>query len=397
VAASVSRDRVGSDLADRASPPHYVTLLGLCNDVLRGRWTIAVLVACCAIAPTVVRLVEPRTYTARASFVPDAVRPLEGAPAPLSGLDLLGGAALQSGSVRSLRPTSGGLSSAVPNGPALEPLDTAFYSILLRSPAFITAIAGSQFTFAGPGGTRTGTAADAYGLPPGPTERRLDDAARRLAREIESTSNDSSVLVRLSVRTFDPQFARSATERVLDALLAQNRRMANARAAAQVADLTRATQEARSELTVAQTDFARFLASNRAFVDASAVALEFRRRDADVVEKRRHYAELALQLERARLDASRAGQLIAIVERPETPVRPDPRGVVRTFIIGGVGGGALAVLIVLIGAHLRRLRASGFDDLAALEAEWRTVRPLVQPLPRGRRPGATSLASGEAG
>ena len=398
MAASVSRDRVRSDLADRASPPHYVTLLGLCNDVLRGRWTLAVLVVCCAIAPTVVRLVEPRTYTARASFVPDAVRPLEGAQAPLSGLDLLGGAARQSGSSRTLVPTAGGFSAALPvNGPPIEPLDTAFYSILLRSPAFITAVAGSQFTFATPGGTRTGTAADAYGLPPGPTERRLDDAARRLAREIESTSNDSSVLVRLSVRTFDPQFARSATERLLEALLAQNRRMADARAAAQVADLTRATQEARSELTVAQAEFARFLASNRAFVDASPVALEFRRRDADVVEKRGHYADLALQLERARLDASRAGQLIAIVERPETPVRPDPRGVARTFIIGGVGGAALAVLIVLIGAHLRRLRASGFDDLAALEAEWRSVRPFAQPLPRARRSGAASLASGEAG
>jgi hypothetical protein len=38
-----------------------------------------------------------------------------------------------------------------------------------------------------------------------------------------------------------------------------------------------------------------------------------------------------------------------------------------------VGGGALAVLLLLTSAQLRRLRAAGSDELAMLESEWRTV------------------------
>jgi LPS O-antigen subunit length determinant protein (WzzB/FepE family) len=394
----VSRDRVGSQHADRASTPHYVTLLGLCNDLLRGRWTIAVLAVCCAIVSAFVLLVRPRTYTATASFVPDVVQPLRPGTGAPSLLDAFGGAALQGGASRSARLPSVGFTSGLSaNRAPLEPLDTAFYRILLQSPAFVRAVAGSQFTIATPGGTRTGTAADVYGLPPGPAEHRLDDARRRLAREIASTSNDSSNIVTLSVRTTDPQFARAAAERLLEALLEQNRRMTDARGAAQVAYLTRATLEARSELRVAQDEFARFLASNRAFGQASRVALEFRRLDEDVVEKRQHYADLALQLERAKLDVSRAVQLISVVARPETPSRPDPRGVLRASIVGAVGGAALAALIVLTGAQLKRLRDAGFRDLAALEAEWRAARRFTPPRNRVDPSGVATVAPGGAG
>jgi hypothetical protein len=293
---------------------------------------------------------------------------------------------------------SAGFAPTLPaNEPPLKPLDPEFYRTLLSSRAFLVSVAGSRFTIRTPTGTRTGTAADIYGLPAGPPAERLDDAERRLVREVELTAVDDSGVLTLSVRTMDPQFARAVAERILDAMVEQNRWMSEARGVAQVADLTRATLEARSELRAAEDEFARFLASNRAFVAVSRPALEFRRRDADVVDKRQHYADLALQLERAKLDASRPTQLISVVERPGTPSRPDPRGLFRACISGAVGGAAVGVLIVLTRAHLRRLRAAEFHDLAVLEAGWRAARPFTHPGRRVDASSAATVASAETG
>jgi uncharacterized protein involved in exopolysaccharide biosynthesis len=370
----------------------------LCNDLLRRRWTVAVIVLCCAVGSALIRLAQPRTYTAKASFVPDVVQPVQSGGGTFSLVDGLGSAALRGGSSRMARLGSAGITSGLPASPtALAPLDPAFYWTLLHSRELLLAVAGSRFTITTPTGTRFGSAADVYGLPPGPAAARLEDAASRLDRETEVTLDEQSGVLTLSVRTLDPQFARAATERMLDALVGQNRRMSDARGEAQVSNLARATLEARGALRFAQDEFARFLATNRAFVPASWLALEFRHRDAEVVEKRRQYSDLALQLERAKLDQSRATQLISVVERPETPSGPDPRGAARATAAAAVGGAALSVLIVLMSAHVRRLRAADFDELAALEDEWRAARQLARPRRRTASSGTATLIPGEPG
>jgi uncharacterized protein involved in exopolysaccharide biosynthesis len=257
---------------------------------------------------------------------------------------------------------------------AAQPLDVAFYEAALRSREVLMAVAGSRFPMATPTGVRMGTAADFFHLPPAPALSRQEDAARRLARHLEIVSDNRTDILTVSVRTVDPVFSWAVAARLLDVLMERNRRMADSRAEAQVAFLTRVAADARQELRVAQNGLAEFLQSNRAYVPGSPLALAYQRLDSDVLEKRRQYADLSLQLERAKLDRSRATQLITIVSRPEVPSRPDPRGLVRTTIAGAVGGGALALLLVLTSAQLRRLRAAGSGDLAELETEWRAVR-----------------------
>lgn len=397
MAGSVSRDRVDRERADRASSPHYVTLLGLCNDVLRGRMVVASMIICFALGAALFRLAQPRTYTARASFTPDVVRPVASARGGLSALGGVGGAALRFDPSRTMQLPQAGITSQIPASTApIEPLDPAFYWSLMHSREILLAVAGSRFSIATPTGARTGSAADVYALPPGPAGPRLEDAARRLDREMEVTFDDPTGVLTLSVRTFDPQFARAVAERMLDALREQNRRMSEARGDAQVLSLTRAMLEAREELRVAQNGFAGFLASNRAFLSTSWLALEFHRRDAEVLEKRQQYSDLAVQLERAKLDQARATQFISVVARPETPSGPDPRGVLRATVAGAVGGAALSVLIVLVSAHVRRLRAAGYHDLAALEDEWRAVRRFTSPRRIAVSSGVAPMAPGES-
>lgn len=354
--------------------PHYVTLLQLCNDVLRRFGTVVAMVAFCAASAALLSLGRPRTYTSVVSFVPEARQPLsaelEGRDVPL---DRLTGQASPGGRSRATRPAVGGTSMRLSALAPAQPLDPAFYHTALRSPEVLKAVAGSRFRITTRTGVRMGTAADFFELPPAPALSRAEDAARRLSRHMEIAYDDRTSVITVSVRTWDPHFSQAVAARLLDVLMERNRRMADSRAEAQVAFLARVATDARQELAIAQNQLAEFLESNRAYVTASPLATTHRRLDRDVLEKRRQYADLALQLERAKLDRSRATQLITVVSRPEVPSRPDSRGVARMTIAGAVGGGALAVLLVLTSAQLRRLRAAGFGDLALLETEWRAV------------------------
>jgi uncharacterized protein involved in exopolysaccharide biosynthesis len=364
-----------SSTSERTSP-HLVTLLVLCNDLLRRPWTFVAFVLCCAVAAPIVRLLQTRTYTSFASFVPETARPLEGSSAlDLRSLAVLGGSARARPSGASSRGALTGASSPIlPSAPPVEMLDPSFYWGVLHSRGLLLEVAGSRFTIETASGVRSGTAADLYDLPPGPADARIEDAARRIDREMEVTYDEKSGVLTLIVRTFDPAFARALTQRLLDAVMATNRRMADARTEAQIAFLTRAVAEARSGLQVAEDELARFLASNRAYAPSSSVALEFQRRDTDVREQRNNLGTLAVQLERAKLDRSRVMQVISIVQRPEAPSAPDARGLLRSAIAGMVGGAAAALLLILALGQLERLRAAGSEDLRALEHEWRARR-----------------------
>jgi uncharacterized protein involved in exopolysaccharide biosynthesis len=371
--------------------PHFVTLLQLCNDVLRRSWIVAAMIVSCAAGAGLLSLARPRTYTSVVSFVPDARQSLPEIGGGNVPLDRLTGQASLGGSSRTARLSAViGTSIQLTAPPAAQPLDPAFYDDALRSREVLMAVAGSRFPIATPTGVRMGTAADFFELPPGSTLSRTEDAARHLVRHLEIVYDDKTGVITVSVRTIDPVFSHAVAARLLDVLMERNRRMADSRAESQVAFLTHVAADARQELMVAQNRVAQFLEGNRAYVPASPLAVTYRRLDSDVLEKRQQYADLALQLERAKLDRSRATQLITVVSKPEVPSRPDPRGVVRTTILGAVGGGALAVLLVLSNAQLRRLRTAGSDDLALLETEWRTV---LRRRSGGRRASLTAASA----
>lgn len=384
----MSRQALRGERATSVTPrdPRYLTLLQLCNDLLRRVWTVASLVVLCTVGAALLSLVRPRSYTSSASFVPEARQPLS---AEVSGggysLEGLPGQGSRNGSSRIARAlsvggTSVGLSSAAP-AKALHP---DFYYTMLRSREVLVEVAGSEFVISTATGLRRGTAADFFELSPGPPLGRTEDAARRLAREMAISYDELTGVLTLSVRTLDPAFSQAVVARLLDVLMERNRRMAERRTEAQVAFLTRAAADARQARTLAQDRLARFLESNRAYLPTSPLATAYRRLDSDVLDKRRQYADLALQLERAKLDRARATQLILVVDPPERPSGPDARGAVRTSIMGAVGGGALALLLVLSSAQLGRLRVAGSEDLSALEAEWRAVR---------RRPASGGLVA----
>src|SRR5688500_10750029 len=165
-------------------------LLSLSNDVLRRAWAFAALMLGCAIGSALERLSQPRSYTASASFVTETgSQPSRRAEIGLPLLAAAVNAPSDIGSIMpySRRPSLGGAPTPLASAPPVAPLDPGFYWTLLHSRALLVAVARGRFAIQTPTGVRVGTAADHYQLPAGPEGARIEDAARRLDRELEVT------------------------------------------------------------------------------------------------------------------------------------------------------------------------------------------------------------------
>lgn len=323
-------------------PVYYLTLLGVCNDLLRRRWLVAAFAMISASVAAVVVFLRPPTYTSSASFISDVSAPR--------------------------RDREPAFPARAPD--VTQPLDAEYYVTLILSQNILRATAASTYSIPTPTGVRTGTLADFYGLPASTSPMRIDDAARRLSQQVDLTYPGARIIV-VNVHTFDPHLSRAIADRMLELVMEHNRQRSLTRAEAQVAFLSEATTKARGEMIASQEQFARFLSANRAFTASSPLALEGERLRADAAMKAESYRSLAGALERARAHDTRVAQVISVLDHPEVPAKPDPRGALLSTLAGGIGGAALIILLVTVGAQVARFREAGLEDLSELSARWR--------------------------
>jgi uncharacterized protein involved in exopolysaccharide biosynthesis len=322
------------------SSPHQVTVFRVFGDLLRHRRLVATSVLLSAAGAGVLASARSRTYTSVASFVAEW-----GTTVPGNGV---------------MR--------------ADLPLDPRYYGTLLQSRTLLTAAAASRYVISTPAGRRQGTVADMYELAGQNEDARLDAASRRLWSDIEVTYRTTGVVV-MQVRTFHPELSQQIARRLLELLGEHNRKISSARTDAQVTFLTRERARAQAEVRTSEDRLVQFLSGNRFFVESSPLALTLHRLQAEVREKRAVYASLTEQIERARLQGDRGAPTLSILEEPELPPRPDGRGVIQAIVAGGIGGAALATLLVLVASYVGRLRSFGSDELSELGRRWRAVRP----------------------
>jgi uncharacterized protein involved in exopolysaccharide biosynthesis len=112
--------------------------------------------------------------------------------------------------------------------------------------------------------------------------------------------------------------------------------------------------DAAAELRRAEDDQEMFLKSNRVF-GSPALAAQKDRLSSKVALRNQIYAQLAAAYEQSKLDEVRDTPVLTVLDPPETPIEPDPRGLVTktllSFIIGLLIAAVLAVLINRLRAH----------------------------------------------
>jgi tyrosine-protein kinase Etk/Wzc len=106
----------------------------------------------------------------------------------------------------------------------------------------------------------------------------------------------------------------------------------------------------------------------------------------DVTMRQQLYTSLAESYEHAKIDEVRDTPVITIVERPDLPVRPDPRGLIKWGLVSLLAGFLLGAGLAWLADGVQRARVEDpaeYDEFAQLRR--RSTEDLLLPWRRLRR------------
>ena len=300
-----------------------------------------------AILVGAITLLWPRSYTASASFVPQA--PSGGSLARFAGL-------------------AAQLGVAIPTQEAAQSPD--FYSELIQSDAILRLVVDSPLVIARTGGSDTTLLRDLLGGRHSNPELNTEYAVERLRKRIDVSTTLKTGVVEVSCRTTDAGLSAAILSRVLSLVNAFNVDTRQSQAREQRKFLEARLTEARQELRVAEDAQESFLKRNREFRLSPELTFENNRLQRAVSLRQDLVTNLAQAYEQSRIDEVRDTPLITIIQAPVAPARPDRRLLVVKTLLAFLGGGLLAVLWVSWSATLSGSAWRG-------QADRDTVRQLV--------------------
>ncbi len=243
----------------------------------------------------------------------------------------------------------------------------AFYSDLLTSRAILEQVVDARYR-ASAGGAAA-TLAELYEVRGRTPALRRVETVKELRKHVGVTVVPRSGIIRVSVATPDASVSQQAARHLL-ALLNDfnlNTRRSQAKAERQFAEQRLAG--VRGELRAAEDRLNAFYVGNRVYENSPTLTLAQTRLTRELELHRSLFATLSQQLEQAKLDEVRDTPVITVLEQPDLPLRPEPRGTVRLALFALIGGGVVGVLAALLVDTLRRaLGAPGAPGASASAA-----------------------------
>jgi uncharacterized protein involved in exopolysaccharide biosynthesis len=311
-----------SDGWRESSDDGEVSVLGLLNVLLRHRGLVACTALICAGLVAVVTLIGPRTFTAVSGMTPQSRR----------STSSLMGVAAQFGLV-------------LPNADGAQ--SPAFYADLLTSPPLLGAVVDTRFEYPSDTGQVRGTLVDIYRSKGATAPLRRDAAIRHLNEDVDATTIQKTGVVKLSVTARNPVLALGINRRLLELLNQFNLETRQSQAAAERRFTERRLGEVRQDLRAAEDQLQQFLQRNREYRSSPELSFQQDRLQREVLLQQQIFGTMAQAFEQAKIDEVRDTPVITVVQPPEAPVRPDPRGVVwktvMTLVLGAFFGMALAI------------------------------------------------------
>ncbi|HEX6617594.1 MAG TPA: Wzz/FepE/Etk N-terminal domain-containing protein [Gemmatimonadales bacterium] len=332
-----------------------VSLLALLNVFLRYRGLIAGTAVALAAAVSIITLLIPRTYTAHSTITPQSRRPMSS----LSGL------AAQFGLL--MPPTEAGQSPA-------------FYADLLTSRELLGDVVDTPFEYPSDTGLVRGTLIDIYRAKGRTPALRRDAAIRRLENDVEANTVQKTGVIEVEVQARNPVLAQRISQRLIELLNDFNLHTRQSQAAAERQFTEQRLGEVRRDLRQAEDALQGFLQRNRDYRNSPQLSFEQDRLQRQMSLEQQLFTTLAEAFEQAKIEEVRDTPVITVVETPEAPVRPDPRGLLRNgllaLFLGAVAGMALAIGRAYA-VNVRALRADEATEFERLRHE--TFQDLTRP------------------
>jgi uncharacterized protein involved in exopolysaccharide biosynthesis len=231
-------------------------------------------------------------------------------------------------------------------------VNAQFFADILTADAVLDRVIADTFPWEGGQATLT----TVYGYQDLPPAMQREMSARRLRRSISSSVNTRTNVVRFAVEAGSPRLARDLAESIMQSLNEVNIILRQTRASAEQAFTTARAEEARRELTAAESQLTRFRERNRV-MGSPALQTEESRLERAVEMAQTIYTQLRLQQEQAAVQAVRNTPAISVIDPPLEPVRrASPRRRVIT-LLGMLAGLCLGATWMVLNLNRGRTTA----------------------------------------
>ena len=350
------------DAIDPRSDSDEFSVISLINTALRHRWWILLFGLLGGAYMAYRTSLMPRLYTTEAQFIPKGSR----------GQSQIQGLAAQFG-------------LAVSGGDATQ--SPAFYVDLLDSRPLLASVADKQFRVRTDSGLIVGNLATIYGIKNKNPDAVRSSVVSRLKGQIDQASSVRTGVITVTVHAKYPELAVQIARDVLDQVNVFNLNRRQEQAAGERQFIEGRLADAQGQLSQAENSLEGFLSENRDFRSSPSLQLEYDRLNRNVNSRQSLYNALATSYEQAKIEEVRDLPVITVLEPPEFPIMPDPRGGKRRVLIGIVAGLLLGTLVAFARDRLalnRNVHSDEYAEFAALKQSavsdirhpWRRVSSL---------------------
>ncbi len=321
------------------------SVISLINTVLRHRWWILLFGLLGGAYMAYKTSQMPRLYTTEAQFIPKGGR----------GQSQIQGLAQQFG---------------IAIGSADGTSSPAFYVDLLDSRPLLASVAERQFRIRTDSGLVIGNLATIYGIRNGNPDAVRSSVVNRLKGQVDQSSSVRTGVITVTVHAKYPELAVQIARAVLDQVNIFNLNNRQQQAAGERQFIEGRLADAQAQLSQAENNLESFLTENRDFRSSPSLTLEYDRLNRNVNSRQSLYNALATSYEQAKIEEVRDLPVITVLEPPELPIMPDPRGGKRRTMIGVIAGLLLGTLVAFGRDRLavnRDVHSDEYAEFAALK------------------------------
>jgi len=305
---------------------HEISLIEVASVLLRRRRVIVLSVMVSVLLTLPIALTMKLEYRASASFLPNGGE--QGGLAGAAGLAAQFGFSM---------PRSGG-SERSPE----------FYQELLKSREILDGLVRDGVRVVTPTQDTMVHLAQHFEIEGGTAAERGELTRRHLVDVVEVSIGRETGIVFLGVQTDDAALSAAIAWALLDLISAFDLETRQSEASAERIFTEERLQQLQVELATVEDSLRAFLDENRQFGNSSQLTFQHDRLQRKVGMRQEVVTAMAQAYEQARIDEVRNTAVVTVIDEPEVPALPEPRGRLMKLLLGAMLGTVAGFGIVFV-------------------------------------------------
>jgi uncharacterized protein involved in exopolysaccharide biosynthesis len=260
-----------------------------------------------------------------------------------------------------------------------------FYQELLRSREILDGLVTDGVRLVTPTPARTVNLAEHFGIEGGTAAERGELTRRRLADVVEVSIGSKTGIVSLGVQTDDAALSAAIAWALLDLISAFDLETRQSEASAERSFTEERLQQLRVELATVEDSLRVFLDENRQFGNSSQLTFQHDRLQRKVGMRQEVVTAMAQAYEQARIEEVRNTPVVTVIDEPEVPALPEPRGRLLKLLLGAMLGTMAGLGIAFVVEYGERAESEKNEEYGEFRTLLRDASTDFFDLRRSRR------------